>query len=215
MTRRHWFKMFAVCISLCSVGSVATAYAFPIILPRTSPKVSVPEQSTGDISKDVELQTELYRDGENLELRYRVVNHGKEAVVLMNFVTREDITNATSLDAAIAELQTDGTVKISQRILHEGSLPSSIRPFHTYILLSPGKSRDHSIQIAPNQVFWDAYGFHLRALPEARKIIFCLGVVPASSTKQELTEGEPKVAVVGGGLISHQTLLCSQPMAMK
>jgi hypothetical protein len=124
-------------------------------------------------------------------------------------------TSATSLDAAIAELQTDEPLKMSQRILHEGSFPSSIRPNHSYILLSPGKTRDHSIQLAPNQVFWDIYGAKHIPLPNAKKVVFCLGVVPASSTNQELVEGEPKVAAVGGDLISHQTLLCSQPMAMK
>jgi hypothetical protein len=215
MTLRHWFEMFAVCISLCSVGSVATAYAFPIILPRTSPKVSVPEQSTGDISKDVELQTELYRDGANLELRYRVVNHGKEAVILMNFITRDFISKTTSLDPAMAELEANGTLKISQRVLDEGSPPSCFRPIHTYTLLSPGKALEHSIPLTPNQVFWDIHGFNHIPLPNAKKIAFCLGVVPANSTNLELKEGEPRVAAVGGDLISHQTSLCSQPTTIK
>jgi hypothetical protein len=60
MIRRHWFKMFAVCIAICSVSSVAMAYESPIILPRTNPKVSVPEQSADNIAKDLELQTELH-----------------------------------------------------------------------------------------------------------------------------------------------------------
>jgi hypothetical protein len=215
MTRRHWLKMFAVCITACSVGSVATAYAFPIILPRTNPKVSVPEQSTGNISKDVELQTELYRDGENLELRYRVVNHGKEAVILMNFLTRIPGDRNTNLDPAMAELQADGTLRISQRILDEGSPPSCIRPNHSYTLLSSGKTREHSIKLAPNQVFWDIYGAKHIPLPNAKKIVLCLGIIPASSTYLKLVEDTPEVAGVGGDLISHQTLLCSQPMAMK
>jgi hypothetical protein len=215
MTRCHWFKMFAVCIAICSVGSIATAYAFPIILPRTNQKISVPEQSTGNIAQDLELQTELYREGENLELRYRVVNHGKEAVILMNFVSDFHFDRTTNLDPAMAELQSDRILKISQRVLDEGSPPSCLRPIHTYTLLSPGKTREHSIPLAPNKVFWDIQGFHLHPLPKAEKIVLCLGVVPASSTHLELTEGEPKVAGVGGALISHQTLLCSQPMAMK
>jgi hypothetical protein len=177
--------------------------------------MSVGKQGTGNLAKVLELQTELYRNGDSLELRYRVANHGEEAVILMNFVSRDQATDTTNLNSAFAELQAGGTLKISQRVLDEGSPPSSFRPTHTYTLLSPGKTWDHSIKLAPKEVFWDIYGLDLIPLPKAKKLIFCLGVVPTSSTYLELTEGETRVDPVGSDMISYQTLLCSQPMAMK
>jgi hypothetical protein len=177
--------------------------------------MNVTEQSTGNLAKDLELRAELHREGKNLELQYHIANHGKESVILVNFITNTYISNTTNLNPAFAELQADGSLKISQRIVDEGSPPSSIPAIHTYTLLSPGKAQYHTIQLAPDQVFWDARGFYLHALPKVQKITFCLGAVPASSTYLELTEGEPKVSPGGSSLISQQTLLCSQPMAMK
>jgi hypothetical protein len=215
MIRRHWFKMFAICIAACFVGNVATACESPNTVPRSNSKMSVDEQIAGNLAQDLELQMELHRDGDSLELRYHIANHGKEAVILVNFLTRIPGDRNTDLNPSMAELQADGILKISQRVLDEGSPPSSIRPNHTYTLLSPGKTREHSIKLAPNQVFWDIHGAKHIPLPNAKKIVLCLGVIPASSTYLELTEGEPKVTSVGGQILPLQTLLCSQPMAMK
>jgi hypothetical protein len=113
MTRSIWPPTLAASIIVCLLGNTATAYQSPITIPRDNSTTRTLEQSTGNISKDVELQTELYRDGEKLELRYRVVNHGKEAVILMNFITNNYISNTTNLNPAFAELQADGTLKIS------------------------------------------------------------------------------------------------------
>jgi hypothetical protein len=177
--------------------------------------MNVDEQIASNLAQDLELKAELHRDGDGLELRYHIANHGKEAVILMNFLTRIPGDRNTDLDPSMAELQANGILKISKRILDEGSPPSSIRPNHTYTLLSPGKTREHSIKLAPNQVFWDIYGAKHIPLPNAKKIVLCLGIIPSSSTYLKLVEDAPEVAGVGGDLISHQTLLCSQPMAMK
>jgi hypothetical protein len=177
--------------------------------------MSADTQSNGNLAKVLELQTELYRDRENLELRYHVANRGKEAAILVNFISRDHAKDSTNLNPAMVELQSDGILKISQRVLDEGSPPSSFRPTHTYTLLSPGKTRDNSIKLVPNQVFWDIYGFDLIPLPKAKQIIFCLGVIPASNTYLELTEGKPTVTAVGSQILPLQTLLCSQPMEMK
>jgi hypothetical protein len=177
--------------------------------------MTVDEQIAANIGQGLELRTELHREGDNLELRYQIANQGKEAVVLMNFITRDYIADTTNLNPAMVELQADGTLKLSQRVLDEGSPPSSFRPIHTYTLLSPGKTQEHSIQLAPKTVFWDTYGSSLVPLPKAEKMVFCLGVVSASSTSLELIEGKPKVAPVGSGLLAKQTLVCSQPMAIK
>jgi hypothetical protein len=177
--------------------------------------MTVDEQIAANVGQGLELRTELHRDGDDLELRYQIANQGKEAVVLVNFITRDYIADTTNLDPAMAELQADGTLKLSQRVLDEGSPPSSIRPIHTYTLLSPGKTRVHSIPLTSNKVFWDAQGFNLIPLPKAQKVTFCLGVVPASSISLELVEGEPKVSPGGSKLLSLQTLVCSQPMAIK
>jgi hypothetical protein len=173
------------------------------------------ERIAANIAQDLELRTELHREGDSLELRYHVTNHGKEAVILMNFVSRTHSDGKANLNAAMAELQADGNLKISQQVLNEGRPPSSFRPIHAYTLLPPGKTRDHSIPLSPNQVFWDTNGFHLTPLPQAQKVVFCLGLVPVSSTNLELTEGETRVAGVGSKLFGQQTLMCSQPMAMK
>jgi hypothetical protein len=177
--------------------------------------MTVDEQISANIGQGLELRTELYREGDSLELRYRVANQGKEPVVLVNFITRDYIADSTNLNPAMAELQADGTLKLSQRVLDEGSPPSSIPPIHTYTLLSPGKEHENKIQLAPKSAFWDAYGFNLIPLPKAQKIIFCLGVVPASNTYLKLVEGEPKVSPGGSQLLSQQTLICSQPIAIK